>query len=358
MPGLVTTNVPATATPGLVEIARQAGAEAAVPVAKEAIAEDAAAAKNAIATDTAAARSAIAGDATTAKAAIAQDVADVRTREQNVTTLHGQVQASAGAAAGDATRAENAAAAASSIVGKVVNLRLPPALIAHRGGGAMAPENTLAAFRNAAALGILDWDMDLQPSSDDVIVLVHDNSTLRTTGQDYEVIATPYSVLRTLDAGKGFSSRFASEPIPTWAEVLQAAKDCGARIYAEYKRYRSYADIDRIIALVKAYGMEDQVELSSFFLAPLQYTRTLSSRITLGLLTNKNFNDVPALAAVRPASIVTDQALILAQPEQVPVIRAAGLGLSAWTVNTADSRDTLARIGVDRILSDYDLRTA
>ena len=81
-----------------------------------------------------------------------------------------------------------------------------PLAIAHRGGAAEVPENTLAAFRHALALGIRWFELDVQLSRDGVPVVIHDNTVDRMTNGTGEVGALTFEELRHLDAGACTSS--------------------------------------------------------------------------------------------------------------------------------------------------------
>src|SRR6266581_9430542 len=80
-----------------------------------------------------------------------------------------------------------------------------PRVVAHRGGGALAPENTLAAIRKAAAMGFGGVEFDVMLSADKVPLLIHDETLERTTDGRGAVSAAPYAKLAGLDAGAWFS---------------------------------------------------------------------------------------------------------------------------------------------------------
>jgi glycerophosphoryl diester phosphodiesterase len=93
-------------------------------------------------------------------------------------------------------------------------MKLPlPRWIAHRGGGSLAPENTLAGIRLAARLGYRAVEFDVMLSADGTPFLIHDETLERTTNGHGRVCATPDDVLLTLDAGGG-------ERIPAAAAAL------------------------------------------------------------------------------------------------------------------------------------------
>ena len=87
------------------------------------------------------------------------------------------------------------------------NRRWPwPRVIAHRGGGQFAPENTLAALRKGHALGFRGVEFDVMLSADAVPVLIHDETLERTTSGRGNVADTAAAVLTTLDAGAWFDA--------------------------------------------------------------------------------------------------------------------------------------------------------
>jgi glycerophosphoryl diester phosphodiesterase len=116
-----------------------------------------------------------------------------------------------------------------------------PQLIAHRGGPAYAPENTLAAFRQTIALGV-DWlEMDVQMSQDGALVVIHDETVDRTTDGAGRITDLTLEQIRSLDAGNG-------EPVPTFEEVIALAKEAGIGILVEIKSPHLYPGIEAKVA--------------------------------------------------------------------------------------------------------------
>src|SRR5688572_15081750 len=106
-------------------------------------------------------------------------------------------------------------------------------IIAHRGGPDRAPENTLAAFRTAIALGADGVELDCQRSKDGALVVIHDETVDRTTNGKGQVGALTLAQLRGLDAGQG-------EPVPAFEEVLNMSKAAGVQLVAEIKSPHLY----------------------------------------------------------------------------------------------------------------------
>ncbi|HAP24195.1 MAG TPA: glycerophosphodiester phosphodiesterase, partial [Achromobacter sp.] len=93
--------------------------------------------------------------------------------------------------------------------------------IAHRGGGRLAPENTLAAMRVGAEHGFTMFEYDVKLSSDNVLVLMHDDDVDRTSNGKGPAAAKTYAELAQLDFGSWHSAAYAGEPLPTFAAVAR-----------------------------------------------------------------------------------------------------------------------------------------
>jgi glycerophosphoryl diester phosphodiesterase len=107
-------------------------------------------------------------------------------------------------------------------------------IIAHRGASALAPENTVSAYKLAWELGADAAETDVYMTRDRHLVCVHDANTRRTTGIDMDVHSAAYDTLRGLDAGSWKSPRYAGERIPLLEDVL-ATVPAGKRLYVEVK---------------------------------------------------------------------------------------------------------------------------
>src|SRR5258708_11793081 len=95
-----------------------------------------------------------------------------------------------------------------------------PRIIAHRGASAIAPENTLAAFRAAAVSGATWVEFDVSLTKDGRPVVFHDDLLDRTTDGTGLLAETPFEILTHLDAGSWFAPDFSGEMVPTLEEDL------------------------------------------------------------------------------------------------------------------------------------------
>ncbi|MBN1218067.1 MAG: glycerophosphodiester phosphodiesterase [Anaerolineae bacterium] len=154
-------------------------------------------------------------------------------------------------------------------------LPVRPQLIAHRGGSDLAPENTLAAFRQAIDLGV-DWlEMDVQMTRDEALVVIHDETVDRTTNGTGRVADLTLAELRLLDAGNG-------EQVPTFEEVLVAAQDAGVGILPEIKSPHLYPGIEtKVVQAVVEANYGEQTIIQSFDHASLETVHSLNPDIQL-----------------------------------------------------------------------------
>ncbi|HBY09528.1 MAG TPA: glycerophosphodiester phosphodiesterase, partial [Chloroflexi bacterium] len=122
-------------------------------------------------------------------------------------------------------------------------MNLPrPAIFAHRGASAYAPENTLAAFKLAVDQGADAIELDAKLCADGQIIVIHDQTVERTSNGAGKVADLPLSALQELDAGSWFGLEFKGEPIPTLDEVFEAV---GQKIFIniELTNYASPRDL-------------------------------------------------------------------------------------------------------------------
>lgn len=223
-----------------------------------------------------------------------------------------------------------------------------PRWFAHRGGGSLAPENTLAGIRLAARLGFGAVEFDVMLSGDGTPVLIHDETLERTTNGFGQVCATPDAQLFALDAGDG-------EPVPRYADAVTVCREHDLLANVEIKPAQGFerqtAETVARLSLELWQGAKVPPLFSSFSLAALEIVRDLAPQIPRGVL----FERVPAdwLAVVRRLQAVTlhcsadalsDAVLAEAQANGIPVL--------CYTVNTEEAARSLFGRGVSAVFTD------
>ena len=144
----------------------------------------------------------------------------------------------------------------------------------HRGDSANYPENTMAAFRAAIAVGADMIETDVRLSSDGIPVLIHDRTVDRTTDGTGYVKEKTFAELRALNAG----TADAPQQIPTLEELLELLASTNVTLNLEVKEYqeegneaRSRECVDKCEALIRRYGMEEKMLFNSFDAPVLEY---------------------------------------------------------------------------------------
>ncbi|MBI2571889.1 MAG: glycerophosphodiester phosphodiesterase [Candidatus Schekmanbacteria bacterium] len=247
----------------------------------------------------------------------------------------------------------------------------PPFLIAHRGGAALYPENTLYAFQEAVhchqAAGI---ELDLHLTADGEVVVLHDDTVERTTDGHGRVAWMRLAQLRELDAGWGWTaSDGCSRPfagkgirIPTLGEVLD---QLSAPLILELKEGSAQLAY-RVAALVRQYRAEHRVMIASFLPQAIRWMR----RIAPHLLTGVSWPTAVWLAhlehlrwpGVFPRFLGQNRFLLIPvyyegtvvySPRLLKNMHRRGVPVHLWTVNATDTMSELSDDGVDAILTDH-----
>ena len=95
-----------------------------------------------------------------------------------------------------------------------------PLIIGHRGASAVAPENTMAAFREAIAVGADGIEFDVRLARDGVPVVIHDSTLRRTGGLNKRVADLSAEEISKIDVGSWFAPRFANETVPSLRDLF------------------------------------------------------------------------------------------------------------------------------------------
>jgi glycerophosphoryl diester phosphodiesterase len=226
---------------------------------------------------------------------------------------------------------------------------------AHRGARAIAPENTLPAFQAALDLGVDGIELDVQRSSDDVLVVMHDFTVDRTTNGCGRVAELTLAEIKELDAGESFDKRFSGTRVPTLDEVLNLIGDrCAVNVEIKSVDYRGGEEVDAAAALIKARNLYDQILISSFNPISLIKMRHVDARIRLGRLYAQELpgylmeawlGELMGPEALHPHHRLVGEAYM-------ERMRAIGKTVNVWTVNEVAEASRLHHLGVDAIISD------
>jgi glycerophosphoryl diester phosphodiesterase len=225
-------------------------------------------------------------------------------------------------------------------------------VIAHRGASGHAPENTLAAFKRAIALGATFIETDLQLSRDSRFVAIHDDTVSRTTNGQGKVHDLSLADLRRLDAGSWFGSEFTGERIPTLEEILEFAKKNDVVFYLELKPGGSWGGEHALIGALRETQEIARTIVISFDPSILEGLRKIEPTLMTGLLFDGQI-DRPLEKAVEVGARQLAVRGDLVTPALLTEAKKKDLQVVCWTVNQPAHMRLLIDAGVDGIMSDY-----
>jgi glycerophosphoryl diester phosphodiesterase len=239
-----------------------------------------------------------------------------------------------------------------------IETSLPP-VIGHRGAAASAPENTLAGFRKAKALGCRWVEFDVRLTADGEPVVLHDNRLERTTDGRGRVSRLSLAAIRRHDAGNWFDPSFAGERVPRLEEVLTLLAELALGANVELKATRAKeTETGAVVAELLSrtwHGDPTHLLISSFQAGVLAAARDRAPHLARGILFRRVPQNWRAVAgALGSATIHADHRRL--RPVIVSEIRQAGYPLLAYTVNNPQRAKTLFDWGVTSVFSDVPQR--
>ncbi len=146
-------------------------------------------------------------------------------------------------------------------------------MLGHRGVRAKLPENTMISFEKAIALGVDLIEFDVNITADGVPVVIHDCTIDRTSDHTGAVRDYTLAQLKTFDFGCKFGEEFAGTQIPTLEEVLTLASKYPQLLLNVEIKDMTYETVDKTIAMLKRFGLEERSVIASFDAEMIRYTK-------------------------------------------------------------------------------------
>jgi glycerophosphoryl diester phosphodiesterase len=220
-------------------------------------------------------------------------------------------------------------------------------VVAHRGAAGKAPENTLASVRQAIA-DRADWiEIDVQETADGEVVVVHDSDFMKLAKEPMKVWDGTLEQIRRIDVGGWLDPAYAGERVPTLREVLETVRG-RAKLVIELKYYGHDQQLERrVVELVEAADMADDVAIMSLKYAGVQKVRALRPDWRTGLLAAKAIGDLSRLDV---DFLAVNKGLVSAH--FVRHAEAAGKPVFAWTINDPASLARVVAAGVAGVITD------
>ena len=223
-----------------------------------------------------------------------------------------------------------------------------PLVTFHRGDCTVAPENTLPAFRSAILKGGDRIELDVQMTSDGVVVVTHDTSLRRCTGRNENIYDLTCNEVRKLDAGRWFGQKYTGAKVPTLEEVLDLCKG-KIQLNIEIKPNAATPELEaETIRIIREKGFAQDCTITSQSYETLCKVKELAPEIRTGYILALgvgSYYDLPA------ADFFSVQSTFITSG-MVQQIHKRSKTISAWTVNREEDASELLSIGVDDLITD------
>jgi len=229
----------------------------------------------------------------------------------------------------------------------------------HRGAGALAPENSMAAFEKAIELGVDTLEMDVQATGDRVLVVYHDQQvdTSRCRRTDGAPLRTRLFKNLLAEEVRALACEEGAR-IPTLEDVLRVARAApyAVRVNVEIKRQDPERGISPeefaalLVDVLDRADMRGRALVQSFDVEALQAMRSLAPEIPRAAIA-RDRTALDALADAAGASAVLPRLDVLRR-EDVAAFQARGVAVIPWVVNEPEAMRRMKEWGVDGIITD------
>ncbi|EAT13297.1 glycerophosphodiester phosphodiesterase [Bermanella marisrubri] len=216
----------------------------------------------------------------------------------------------------------------------------------HRGAKGVAMENSLQGFQLAASQGIEYFELDVRLSSDNHLVVVHDEQLKRLANSKLRVSKSTQQILSNTHL-KG-----TNQGIPTLEQVVLACP------YVKHWQFEIKTDrtnlnfVAPMLALIDKHNLADKVTITSKHVGILRAFKNARSTIPRGYVQEWPLpHGLHVAKQLKCSMLVLNKSL--ARKSYVKRAQKKGLHVSVWTVNDADDMARLFRVQADSIISDY-----
>jgi glycerophosphoryl diester phosphodiesterase len=252
----------------------------------------------------------------------------------------------------------------------------------HRGCRGLLPENTITAFTKALLMGVTTLEFDLVISKDKQVVVSHDTFfhheiTMMVDGEDvtkenqqhFNLYKMNYADIKEIDVGMKPHPRFGRQAkVPAVKPLLKELIETSERISSKIKyngEIKSTADgdgadhpqiaefCDLVVAQIKKAHIVNRFTIQSFDARALEYIHTMYPEINLSYLIETKGSLEKHLSALTFTPAIYSPDYTLLTKKDVDAAHKLGIRIIPWTVNTKEDIESLIKIGVDGIITDY-----
>lgn len=247
-----------------------------------------------------------------------------------------------------------------------VNQEQTAILIGHRGAAGVAPENTLSAVMAGSQSGADFVEIDVQLSRDGVPFIFHDDTPARTTNVEDifperandPITSFSWDELQQLDAGSYFSEAFTGQRIPHFDAVADSLTG-NTGVFIEIKSPAKSPGVEKVVsdALVQDTEWNEllrggKIEVLGFDAESNKRFAALAPEVPLQQLTGS----VPSAEVLSDYASYADSfgtSYRTLTAEGAARVKAAGLGLGVYTVNSTEAADASLELGAERLTGDF-----
>ncbi|MHC1739251.1 MAG: glycerophosphodiester phosphodiesterase [Ignavibacteriaceae bacterium] len=235
------------------------------------------------------------------------------------------------------------------VISMTMNIYPQVITTAHRGASGYAPENTLSAVVKAVEMGAGFCEIDVQETSDGILILMHDSNYKRTCGVSKNVWEVSYEETKTFDCGKWFNNAFAGEKVPRLDEIIDYAKG-KIRLNIELKTNgHEKLLVERVLDLLTIKDFFDQVIITSFDFSLIDKVKQIQPGIKAGYIFSKIgevnvFKSNVDLLSVNKSMVTKDF---------VKRAKENGKEVHVWTVNDPAEMEKLINFEVTNIITNF-----
>ena len=223
-------------------------------------------------------------------------------------------------------------------------------IVAHRGYSGAYPENTLSAFAGAYAAGVKTVEFDVRKTKDGQLVIFHDDTLEKFTGDETSIADHTYEELLQLDAGEWYGREYRLERIPTLDQTLDLLSSTNMRIFCELKDIGEDPDFaDEVYQKCADYGVLDRVVFLSFNYNYLSDIKSINATQPIMVLASFGKSNLPTKY---PAEYYGVNMKTLT-PKTIRAIHDAGSKVYSYAPETKGQMLSLQRLGVDGVITDY-----
>lgn len=242
-----------------------------------------------------------------------------------------------------------------------------PLVIAHQGGEGLRPSNTMAAFENAASLGVDVLEMDIHATADNVLILMHDDTVDRTTDGSGRIREMTLNEIKALDAGHYWTNddgqtypfRGQGIQVPTLEEIFTAFPSMLMNIEIKPDDPET---AELLCQLITAHQMTDQLLIASFHPESIRTFRAACPEVPTSLVEPEILRFF-ILNTLFLGRLYRSPGAAMQVPEYSGNIHvltnrfvrgnhALNMDVHAWTINETADMERLIALGVDGIITD------